>query len=52
MKGSFKELIFSETGEDFAFRTLHLHTTPIKRQREAGEKEREHSEEKMKLSEI
>lgn len=28
----------SEIGEDFAFRTLHLHTAPIKREREAGER--------------
>lgn len=46
---NFKALMSSEVGEDFAFRILHLHIAPIKREMEAGEK---HSEEKRKLSEI
>lgn len=48
-KKTFKGLIFSETGEDCAFRTLHLHTVQIKGEREAEEKEKEYSKGNMNL---
>lgn len=52
VKRSFKELILSETGQDFAFRTLHLYTAPMKREKEVEKKEREHPEETMKMMKL